>query len=504
MADTRINSIVILGGGTAGWMTAAALAKRFNNQPKITLVESSSIGTIGVGEATVPAIKDFLSLLKIDEVEFMRATNATYKLGIQFENWHKPATHFLHPFAGYGARIDNIPFYHCWIKMRQQGQAQPLDNYCLAAQMAQTHKFALPKANPEAELAAFNYAFHFDAGLFAQYLAQYAQALGVMRIDAQLTGAIQDPSTGFITALQLSDGQTLQGDLFIDCSGFKGLLIEDLLKTGYENWSHWLPCDSAVAVATHATDTPAPYTRAIASSAGWQWRIPLQNRQGNGHVYASAYLDKEQAATQLLNTLEGDPLAEPKHLQFVTGMRTQTWNKNVYAIGLASGFLEPLESTSIYMIHESINQLIDHFPNRQWNPALNQQVNKILRLRQEKLRDFIILHYHLNERKGEAFWDACRNMAIPTSLSEQIHLFQTSAQVNLDNLDFFRTNSWLAMFAGFQRLPDYYHPATDQFNEQQLAAELDAIAASIQQALPQLPSHQQFLSANIFNSSMER
>jgi tryptophan halogenase len=497
MADTRIQSIVIVGGGTAGWMTAAALAKRFVNNPvQITLIESPDIGTIGVGEATVPFIKEFLNNLEINEVEFIQATNATYKLAISFDGWKQEGHSFLHPFAGYGARIDNIPFHHFWIKLKQQGKALDLDAYCLSSQIARAYKFALPKPNQDVELSSFNYAFHFDAGLFAKYLSSYAQKLGVKRIEATVQLVNQDASSGFIKSLGLSNDQTIEGELFIDCSGFKGLLIEETLKTGYESWTQWLPCDRAVAMPCESDGNPAPYTRSLACEAGWQWRIQLQHRTGNGYVYSSNYLSDEKASESLINNLEGKALAEPKLIRFVTGMRAKSWNKNVFAIGLSSGFLEPLESTSIYMIQESINLLIDNFPNKNWNLKLITETNKLLRIRQEKLRDFIILHYYLNERHGEKFWDGCRTMSIPDTLAEQIELFKNTAQVSVGHLDFFRTNSWLAMFAGFNRIPDYYHPFVDNFDAALVEKEFSAIAIGITSTIAGLPNHKQFIEKN--------
>jgi tryptophan 7-halogenase len=495
--DTRIQSIVILGGGTAGWMAAAAIANRFANNPiQITLIESADIGTIGVGEATVPFIKEFLKSLNIDEIDFIQATKATYKLGISFDGWKHQGHSFLHPFAGYGARIDNIPFHHFWIKMMQLNKAQELDTYCLSSQIARAHKFALPKPNQDVELSSFNYAFHFDATLFAKYLSNYAKKLGVKRIEATVQNVMQNETSGFIKSLGLSNDQTIEGELFIDCSGFKGLLIEETLKTGYESWNQWLPCDRAVAMPCESDGEPAPYTRSLACEAGWQWRIQLQKRTGNGYVYSSNHISDEQAIEQLRRNLEGKPLAPPTLMRFVTGMRAKSWNKNVYAIGLSSGFLEPLESTSIYMIQESINLLIDNFPNNNWHSQLMDETNKVLRIRQEKLRDFIILHYYLNERQGENFWDACRNMSIPATLVEQIELFKHTAQISITPWDFFRTNSWLAMFAGFNRIPDYYHPFVDNFDETLLEKELDAISTGITNAITGLPTHQQFIQKN--------
>lgn len=498
MADTRIDSIVILGGGTAGWMAACTLANRLKNSTtKITLIESAEIGTVGVGEATVPYLKEFLNDLKIDEVDFIRHTRATYKLGIDFDGWHKPEQRFLHPFAGYGARIARIPFHHFWTKLRQQNKAEPLDAYCLASQMARSGKFALPKPNNDIELSNFNYAFHFDAGLFAQYLSNIAQQLGVTRIESTVARVHQSADSGFIQALELASGERVGGDLFIDCSGFKGMLIEETLKTGYEDWRHWLPCDRAVAMPCVKTGEPAPFTRSLAMGAGWQWRIPLQHRTGNGFVYASDYLSDDEAVAQLINNLNGEPLADPKFIPFLTGMRTKAWDKNVFSVGLASGFLEPLESTSIYMVQSSLDIFLKHFPNKYFAPALADRVNNILRARQERLRDFLILHYSANQRHGQPFWDACRHMQLPDSLTQRIEIFRATGQVPLDELDFFRTNSWLAMFAGFNIHADYYHPNVDDFDESAVEKELQTIAKSIRTTVESLPSHGEFMRRNI-------
>lgn len=498
MTDSRIRSIVILGGGTAGWMAAAALANRFKQGvTKITLVESADIGIIGVGEATVPYIKEFLQDLNINEVDFMRATNATYKLGIDFDGWYKPNEKFIHPFAGYGARIARIPFHHYWAKMRQQNKAQALDAYCLAVQMARHNKFALPKANNDVELSSFNYAFHFDAGLFANYLSGIAQQLGVKRIQANVQQVNQCPDSGFIQSLGLDNGETIEGEFFIDCSGFKGLLIEQTLKTGYETWNQWLRCDRAVAMPCASKLAPASATRSLAMEAGWQWRIPLQHRVGNGYVYCSDFISDEVAAEKLRDNLEGDALAEPKFIRFTTGMRKQAWNKNVFCLGLASGFMEPLESTSIYLIQSSLTLLLNHFPNNQYNQQLINTVNSNLRTRQEKLRDFLILHYYANQRHGQAFWDECRTMDIPDTLSARIEHFKQTCQPQVDDMDFFGTNSWLAMFSGFNIQPRYYHPVVDDFDEQLVEKELKAIAASIANTVKDLPDHLSFIQRNI-------
>lgn len=496
MNHERIESIVIVGGGTAGWMTACALANRFRHCA-ITLVESSEIGTIGVGEATVPAIKNFLRDLKIDEVDFMRNTQATYKLGIYFEGWNKSGERFFHPFAGYGARIARIPFQHFWTRLRQHNRAAELDTYCLASQMAAQGRFALPKPNPDVELAGFNYAFHFDATLFAAYLGKLARRMGVRHLQARVDRVQQYPGTGFIQQLHLDTGAILTADFYIDCSGFRGLLIEETLQSGYEDWSHWLPCDSAIAVPSDACADPAPFTHCRARQSGWQWTIPLQQRTGSGYVYASRYLDHQSAEEQLLQQISGACLQPPRRIGFTTGMRKRAWINNVFSVGLASGFLEPLESTSIYMVQSSLETFISNFPTRACDPFLAQQVNRQLCAKQERLRDFLILHYWANQRRGEVFWDDCRHMQIPTSLEERIESFRHSCRVPVDDLDFFAANSWLAMFAGFGIEANYYHPAVDEFSLDDVAQELSTMEASIQSTVAGLPSHKEFLNRAI-------
>jgi Tryptophan halogenase. len=492
MNHDRIKSIVIVGGGTAGWMTACALANRFR-QCAITLVESTEIGTIGVGEATVPSLKNFLRDLKIDEIDFMRNTQATYKLGICFDGWNTPGGRFFHPFAGYGSRIARIPFQHFWTRLRQHNRAADLDTYCLASQMVAQRRFALPKPNPEVELASFNYAFHFDATQFAAYLGKIARHMGVRHLQARVAHVQQHPDTGFIQQLHLDSGEILAADFYMDCSGFRGLLIEETLRAGYEDWSHWLPCDSAIAVPSDALEDPAPFTHCRAMEAGWQWTIPLQRRTGNGYVYASRYLDHQTAEEQLLQHISGACLQPPKRIGFTTGMRKRSWINNVFSVGLASGFLEPLESTSIYMVQSALETFISHFPTRSCDPVLAQLVNQQLRARQERLRDFLILHYWANQRIGVTFWDDCRRMKIPDSLENRIEAFRHSCRVPVDDLDFFAANSWLAMFAGFGIDARYYHPAVDEFSLDAVTQELAAIAGSIQSAVAALPSHEAFL-----------
>lgn len=490
---STIQSLVIVGGGTAGWMAAAFFAKRFAGSPmKITLVESADIGIIGVGEATVPAMKLFLSDLGIDEREFMLNTQASFKLDIDFDGWYKPGESFFHPFAMFGAKIANVPFQHYWAYLRAQNNAGPIDDYSLPTQLARANKFARPKDNAM-DIARFNYAYHFDAGLFAQYLSRLAQVQGVTRIEARVSLALRAATTGDVTALMLDDGRQISGDFFIDCSGFRGLLIEETLHTSYQDWSQWLPCDRAIALPSSSQQHIPSYTRALACSAGWQWRIPLQHRVGNGYVYSSRHMDDETALAELKKNIAGEILAAPKYIRFTTGMRRKTWNHNVFALGLASGFLEPLESTSIYMIQTALTTLFNYFPHSQESSALAKQVNHTLSEHNYRLRDFIILHYHLNQRIGEPFWDDCRTMAIPDSLHTRIDEFRNTANIRFDDLDFFQISSWLSMFSGFKLLPNYLHPKVNFFAQEQVISELREMRTAIQRVVGELPTHQHFL-----------
>lgn len=490
-----IESLVIVGGGTAGWMAAAYLAKKFKGTSlRITLVESADIGTIGVGEATVPSIKLFFSELGIDEKEFIQATNATFKLGIEFEGWLTEGSRFFHPFGPFGERIASVDFYHYWTHARQQGVDERLDSFSFPTQMARQGKFAIPRPTTQgSDLANFNYAYHFDAGLFARYLRHYAQQQGVTAITATVASIKQRESDGAIQSIVLDDGREIAGEFFVDCTGFAGLLIEKTLNTGYEDWSHWLPCDSALACQTEKVDEAVPYTRSIAMNSGWRWQIPLQNRLGNGYVFSSQFISREQAETELLSVLESKPLTSPRLLNFKTGLRKKTWHKNVFAIGLSSGFLEPLESTSIYMIQLGLASLYENFPFVDHNPSLENRVNRLLRDHTERLRDFIILHYCLNQRHNMVFWDYCRQISLPDSLAASIDEYMSTGSIRLGEIDFFKLNSWLAVLAGLDKVPQRYHPKVSNAPLQDIVKEFSTIKMAIGAALTRLPGHETFL-----------
>lgn len=497
MGDNRIQSIVIVGGGTAGWMSAASLVRKFggNHYTKITVVDSSEIGTVGVGEATVPSIRAYLDSLKLNEVDFIKRTNATFKLAIGFEGWAGEGSRFFHPFAEHGVPIKGVPFQHLWTRLTKAGRADALDAYCLSSKLAEANRFALPRKDEAGDLL-FNYAYHFDAALMARYLKSWAMTHGVKHIDARIRSVRQHPETGNVASLQLEDGRDVDGEFFVDCSGFRGLLIEETLKTGYETWSQWLPCNRAVAIPCESREVPRPYTTSLACEAGWQWRIPLQHRVGNGYVFCSDVISNDEAIDQLTRNLEGPAIAAPRVIPFVTGMRKNIWNKNVFCLGLASGFLEPLESTSIYLVQASIQSLINNFPTRTENPHVRAEVNLRNREHQEHLRDFIILHYALNKRIGEPFWDQCRAMPLPDSLNEQIELFRHTGRIRTGASDFFRASSWLSMYAGFGVEPDYYHPAADDIALDELEAELVAMKSGIDKAVASALSQEDFIAKN--------
>jgi tryptophan halogenase len=486
----EIRSVVIAGGGTAGWMTAVALARVLGPRLSITLVESSEIGIVGVGEATIPAIAQFNRLVKLDETDFLHHTQGTFKLGIEFADWYEKGHTYMHAFGPVGRDLAYIPFHHYWL--HDQESAGSLWDYSLNWLAAKQARFARLERVPDTPLAGLTWAYHFDASLYAAYLSRLAQGMGVRRVDAKIAAVLQE-ADGDVRALKLEDGRELAAELFIDCTGFRGLLIEQALKTGYEDWTRWLPCDRALAVPTARTAPLLPYTRSKALEAGWQWRIPLQHRTGNGHVYCSAHTSDERARELLLANLEGEPLAEPRPIRFVTGRRKLFWNRNVVCMGLASGFLEPLESTSIHLIQVAIQRLILLFPHRGDNEERRREFNRSATVEYEYIRDFIILHYFANNRVGEPFWDACRHMAIPDSLRRRIELFREMAGIFCSPDDLFQLTSWLQVLWGQGVRPHATHPFVETVRPEDRAGYLRDLRRLLGHAAQQLPDHAQFI-----------
>lgn len=492
MQSKPVTHIVIAGGGTAGWMTAAYLARWLEpTDLQVTLVESDLIGTVGVGEATVPAIHQFIQHLGIRESEFIRATNATFKLGIEFEGWAAPDKSFFHPFAGYGVAIEDRPFHKSWWSARAQGYTAGLDEFCLCTQLAKAGKFAQPSFDPESRLAWYNYAYHFDATLFAKYLRGYAEQRQVTRIEGKIDNIEICPESGFIQALVLESGTRVEGDLFVDCSGFNALLIGKAMGVGYEDWSHWLLSDSALAVQTKTATEPDPFTRSIARTAGWQWHIPLQHRVGNGYVYASQFISEDQARAELLANLSGEPVTEPRLIRFTTGMRKQFWHKNCVAIGLSSGFLEPLESTSISLIQTGINKLTAFLVNFEIQERQVAEANRLNRMEYERIRDFIILHYSLNGR-SEPMWQQVRSAGIPATLQSKIAYFKAGGNVRLLEQESFVEASWISMYYGFGVNPVGLRP---QMPAEKLHRIMDKMKSAIAKGCAIAPSHARFLAS---------
>ena len=490
--------IVILGGGTAGWMTAASLARFLNSQQfQITLIESELIGTVGVGEATIPQIRSFNQQLGIDENEFMRATGATYKLAIKFSGWGEKNRSYFHPFGFSGHDINGIDFHHFWLRLAKEGKALPFDHYSIGVEIARQQKFAYPSDSPEDLLANYGYAFHLDATLYAQYLRKFSEKRHVMRIEGKVEQVKlhqQDNESnlaGDIASVLLDSGQQIDGDLFIDCSGFRGVLIEQALQTGYEDWSHWLPCDRAIAVPTEKLENPPPYTRASAKSAGWQWRIPLQHRTGNGIVYCSTYMGDQQAADMLLQDLEEAPTADLNKLCFSTGKRHRTWNRNCVAIGLSAGFLEPLESTSLYLIQIAIQKLLEHFPSKKIGNVERDSYNRQLDNEYLRVRDFIILHYKVNNKQDSDFWRYCQSMEVPQSLAEQMALFKEGGRISEYRQGLFLPASWLAVYLGQGFVPNNYDSRVNSIPLDDLQKYFEEFRNQLCQVVKILPRHTQ-------------
>jgi tryptophan halogenase len=489
LKDPAVRKVVITGGGTAGWVTAAALAQQFGQLLDLTLVESEEIGTVGVGEATFPSILAFHRLLDLDEREFMRAAKASFKLGISFENWGGLGDRYMHAFGTIGRSTWMGDFQHFWLAAREAGFGGELGDYCFERKAAEQGKFAF------SEKLQINYAYHFDAGLYAAFLRARSEKQGVRRIEGKIASVEQHGETGNVTALVLESGERVAGDMFVDCTGFRGLLIEQTLKAGFEDYSHWLRTDRAFAVQTLLGEHMPPYTRAIARQAGWQWRIPLQHRVGNGLVYCSDYLSEDEARATLLANLDGDPLFEPRLLKFKAGRRMKAWHKNVVSIGLSSGFIEPLESTSIHLIQIGVTRLMQLFPFSGITPALVNRYNDQSRLEYERIRDFIILHYKLTERDDTAFWRDCANLDIPGTLAERIELFRESALAYQATDEMFRVESWMQVMLGQRLRPRGYHHMGRMLGPERLRRALETLAGSISGAVEKMPTHREFLTS---------
>ena len=491
-----IQHIIIVGGGTAGWMAAAALSRLKAGRPvEITLIESEAIGTVGVGEATIPPFVGFNELIGVEEREMLAAVGGTFKLGIQFENWGKLGDSYIHPFGAYGYTMGGISFHHVWHRMAQGGDKRPIQVFNLETMAAYFGKFARTEDYKRDDLPPVNYAYHLDAGRYAAFLRKLAESRGVVRQEGKVVDVAQDPESGFVTGVTLDDGRQFAGDLFIDCSGFRGLLIEQALKTGYDDWSNYLPCNRAVALPCLREDGsgPLPYTRATAHSAGWQWQVPLQHRNGNGHVYCNEYMSDDEAHSILVNNIAGKPGAEPNFLRFLTGRRKKFWNKNVVALGLASGFMEPLESTSLHLVNTGINKLIALLSLDGVTQAQEDAFNRLTGKEYARIRDFLILHYNSTTRDDSPFWNYCRNMPVPDSLTEKVELFRQNGQIFREDDELFTETSWAAVMMGQGIKMGGHNAMADAVKEPTTRREIDEMEKSIQFVVQHMPSHGDYL-----------
>ena len=491
--ERRIRRIVIVGGGSAGWMTAAALAETARGNCAIELVESAAIGAIGVGEATIPPIRYFNQQLGLDENAFVAATGGSFKLGIEFVGWTRPGHRYFHPFGRFAPDFDTVSLHQHWLRERTRGgAAAPLEDYAMAWAAARAGRFDRPATDRRLVLSTFDYAYHFDAALYARHLRGYAEKRGVVRTEGEIVDARLRPDNGFIEALVLKDGRQIAGDFFIDCSGFRGLLIEGALGRGLDSWRQWLPCDRAVTVGCAVAADFAPHTRATARPAGWQWHIPLQHRIGNGHVYCSEFMSDDEATALLLANLDGPAIGGPRVIRFTSGARREFWSRNCVAIGLSAGFLEPLESTAIHLVQSSITRLLALFPDRDCDPLLAREFNRLTRSEYERIRDFIILHFHAQTRE-EPLWRYTREMTIPEPLQYKIDHFRHSGRIVAEPLELFQNSNWLAVLVGQEVWPERYHPLVDLHNGVDAPRHLAGIRAVLEQAASALPTHRQYI-----------
>ena len=494
MHEHAIRQIVIVGGGTAGWMAAAALARLLDRRSlDITLVESDEIGTVGVGEATIPPLIAYNNMLGINEDEFLAATQGTFKLGIEFVAWGAPGERYFHPFGVHGQDIRGVQFHQLYLRELKRRELPPIDAWSMSAAAASLGRYARPGPDARLPFSQLLHAFHFDAGLYARFLRGRAEADGVRRIEGRIVDAALDGESGDVRSVALADGTILEGDLFIDCSGFRGLLIEGKLQTGYEEWKRWLPCDRAVAVPSLYPGQPDPFTRCTARASGWQWRIPLQHRMGNGLVYSSGHISDSDAAALVLANLEGEPLAEPRHLAFTAGRRRLAWNRNVVSLGLSSGFIEPLESTSIHLIQSGIVKLLALFPDRRFNPVERDEYNRQMQEVYEDARDFIILHYKITRRDDSGFWNRCRTMDVPDGLARKIELWRAKGRIFREGRELFGTASWAAVMLGQGLVPEEHEPAADALDQEMIADAMDKMRLSYARMAEHMPTHGEFI-----------
>lgn len=496
MRLSRVKKIVIVGGGTAGWMAAAAFSRVIGCRiHDIVLVESKQIGTVGVGEATIPMISLFnKKVLGIDENEFVRETNGTFKLGIEFVNWRRQGHAYFHPFGGYGIDMDGVSFTHFWRRWIDAGGGLDYTRFSPEIEAARAARFMRTEGEPGSKLMPdINYAFQFDANLYAAYLRRYAERLGVNRIEGKVIGVDQDPDSGNIQCLRLDAGDKIDGDFFLDCSGFRALLIEGVFKAGYHDWSKWLPVNTAMAVPCASAGELLPYTRATALDAGWQWRIPLQHRTGNGYVFSNQFISEDEAANSLLKNIDGRILAEPRPLHFVTGVRKKSWIKNCVALGLANGFLEPLESTSIHLVQVAISKILTMFPRTGFNEWLIERYNDEMFREYDIIKNFLIAHYKVTEREDTPFWQYVKNMEIPLELSERLQLFRERGEVIAYTGELFKETSWFAVLMGQGLIPEAYHPVADSISDDELRLRLTKIRAGVKARVESMPSHADYI-----------
>jgi tryptophan halogenase len=492
--DHEIGKVVIVGGGTAGWMAAASLSRYLNNGRRhFTLVESDAIGTVGVGEATIPPIISYNQMLDINENEFLRATQGTFKLGIEFVNWGRIGDRYIHPFGVYGHDLHGIPFHQLYLRERQRKDPGDISEYCMSAVAARQGKFGRPAREKSTPLSQLHYAFHFDAALYARFLRRLAEKQGVVRREGKIVNVARDGESGNVSSIQLENGETIEGDFFIDCSGFRALLIEDTLGAGYDDWGHWLPVNRAIPVPTSKIGPPDPFTRSTAHTAGWQWRIPLQHRTGNGHVYCSEFISDDEAEKILRDNVEGEILADPRVIRFTTGARRKSWSHNVVALGLSSGFLEPLESTSIHLVQNGIARLIGLFPDREISPIERDLYNRGMSEMYCDIRDFIILHYKATQRDDTPFWRYVRDMDIPDTLKDKIELWKLHGRIFREGAELFGQVSWIAVMLGQNLWPRRLDPIADTLDENRVADAMKQMREDYRAAAARLPNQEEFL-----------